>query len=52
MSKGNFKLVIIEEQIETLARRLLPEIKRYLGNEDVRKEFEEWQGCQQEKLAA
>ena len=30
-------------QIELLARRLLPEIKRFFANEDIRREFEEWQ---------
>jgi len=34
---------ISNEQIEILARRLLPEIKKFFANEDIRKEFEEWQ---------
>jgi len=34
---------ISEKQIEILARRLLPEIKKFFANEDIRKEFEEWQ---------
>ena len=33
---------IPEKQIEILARRLLPEIKKFFANEDIRKEFEEW----------
>ena len=34
---------ISEEQIEILARRLLPEIKRFFADENIRKEFAEWQ---------
>ena len=34
---------VSEKQIEVLARRLLPEIKKFFANEDIRKEFEEWQ---------
>ena len=34
---------ISSKQIEILARRLLPEIKKFFANEDIRKEFEEWQ---------
>ena len=34
---------ISNKQIEILARRLLPEIKKFFANEDIRKEFEEWQ---------
>ena len=33
---------ISNKQIEILARRLLPEIKKFFANEDIRKEFEEW----------
>jgi len=36
------RLEIPDKQIEIFARRLLPEIKRYFANEDVRREFEEW----------
>ena len=43
------KLVVTDKQIEILARRLLPEIKRFFANEDIRKEFEEWQQKQQNK---
>ena len=35
-------LEISEKQIEIFARRLLPEIKKFFANEDIRKEFEEW----------
>jgi len=35
-------LIVTEKQIEILARRLLPEIKRFFANEDRQKEFEEW----------
>ena len=40
---------ISNKQIEILARRLLPEIKKYFANEDIRKEFEEWQKKRQEE---
>ena len=36
-------LEISERQIEIFARRLLPEIKRFLADENIRQEFEEWQ---------
>ena len=35
-------IAVSDEQIEILARRLLPEIKRYFADEGVRQEFEEW----------
>lgn len=31
------------EQIDALARRLMPEIKKYFADEQVQKEFAEWQ---------
>jgi len=31
-----------DKQTEIFARRLLPEIKRFFADEDMRKEFEEW----------
>ena len=40
---------ISNKQIEILARRLLPEIKKFFVNEDIRKEFEEWQKKRQEE---
>jgi len=43
------KIVVTEKQIEVLARRLLPEIKRYFGNEEVQKDFEQWERRQQEQ---
>ena len=39
---------VSEKQIEILARRLLPEIKKFFANEDIRKEFEEWQRKQRD----
>lgn len=33
---------ITEKQIEIFARWLLPKIKRYLADEDIRREFDEW----------
>ena len=36
-------LEISNRQIELLARRLLPEIKKFFANEDTQREFEEWQ---------
>ena len=34
---------ISEKQIEIFARRLIPEIKQYFSDEDIKSEFEEWQ---------
>ena len=34
---------VSEKQIEILARRLLPEIRKFFANEEVKKEFKEWQ---------
>ena len=34
---------ISKKQIEILARRLLPEIKKFFADENIQKEFEEWQ---------
>jgi len=36
-------LEVSEKQIEVFARRLLPAIKKFFADEDIRKEFEEWQ---------
>ena len=35
-------LNISEEQIEILARRLLPGIKKFFADDNIRNEFEEW----------
>jgi len=35
-------IAITEKQIEVLARRLLPTVKRFFADEDVRREFEQW----------
>jgi len=40
-----------EKQIEVFARRLLPEIKRFFADEDIRNEFEEWQRRQKNEKA-
>ena len=42
-------LEISEKQIEILARRLLPQIKKFFADGDIRKEFEEWKIKQQDK---
>ena len=34
---------VSEKQIEILARRLLPEIKKFFADKNVKKEFKEWQ---------
>jgi hypothetical protein len=41
-----FCMEITKEQTDVLARRLLPEIKKFFANEDIRKEFEEWKKLQ------
>ena len=42
-------LEVSEKQIEIFARRLLPEIKKYFADENIQKEFEEWQRNQRDK---
>ena len=41
---------VSEQQIEIFARRLLPEIKRFFTDENIRLEFEEWQRKQGEMM--
>ena len=36
------KFEITDKQTEILARRLLPEIKKFFADPDIRKEFEKW----------
>ena len=43
-----FRLEVNKEQTETLARRLLPEIKKFFADEDIRKEFKEWKKTQKD----
>ena len=40
--KQKHDIEISEKQIEIFARRLLPEIKKFFADENIRKEFEEW----------
>jgi len=42
------KIEYSEEQVEMFARRIMPIIKRYFADENVKKEFEEWKKKQQE----
>ena len=42
MREQTQSIEISEKQIEILARRLLPEIKKFFADENIRKEFEEW----------
>lgn len=42
-------LEVSEKQIEIFARRLLPAIKKFFADEDIRKEFEEWKRKRQDK---
>ncbi|MCL2578397.1 MAG: hypothetical protein FWE32_00015 [Oscillospiraceae bacterium] len=39
------RLAITDKQVEILARRLMPEIKRFFADEDVRREFELWKNA-------
>ena len=41
MGESDYK--IPDRQLELFARLLLPEIKKFFANEDVKKEFELWQ---------
>ena len=38
---GKFKPT--DEQIDALARRLMPEIKKFFADEQIQREFAEWQ---------
>jgi hypothetical protein len=42
---------ISDKQAEVLAKRLLPEIKRFLANEEVLREFEDWKRRKQDNTA-
>ena len=37
-----------QKQIDILARRLMPEIKKFFANEKIQKEFAEWKEKQSE----
>jgi len=37
------KIKFSHKQVEMFARRIMPEIKRYFTDENVKKEFLEWQ---------
>jgi hypothetical protein len=40
-----------QEQIDTLARRFMPEIKKFFADEQVQREFAEWQERQMQSAA-
>jgi len=40
-----------QEQIDSLARRMMPEIKKYFSDEQVQREFAEWQERQMQAAA-
>jgi hypothetical protein len=42
MREQEQRIEVSEKQIEILARRLLPEIRKFFSDENIRKEFEEW----------
>jgi len=42
------KVEFSDEQVEIFARRIMPEIKKFFADENVKKEFEEWQRKRQE----
>ena len=39
---------ISDKELELFARILLPEIKKFFANEDIKKEFEQWKEKQEE----
>jgi len=43
MRERTQSIEVSEKQIEILARRLLPEIRKFFADENVKKEFKEWQ---------
>lgn len=42
---------IPDRQLELLARMLLPEIKKFFADDEVKKEFEQWQLQQENNIA-
>lgn len=47
-----FKSCIAEHDLEAIARCLIPDILADFENEDIQREFAEWQAQQSEKKAA
>ena len=43
LEKSSTTFVPTQEQIDALARRLMPEIKRFYADTQIQKEFAEWQ---------
>jgi len=43
------KVEFSDEQIEIFARRMLPALRRFFTDENVKKEFEEWKKWQEIK---
>jgi len=37
-----------QKQLDALARRLMPEIKKFFADEDIQREFEEWKSRQEQ----
>jgi len=48
MREQEHKLEFSEEQLEIFARRMLPEIRKFFADENVQREFKEWQKKQTE----
>jgi len=38
----NIEFAPSQEQVDALAHRLMPEIKKYFANEQIQREFREW----------
>ena len=47
---GTIDYEIPDRELELLARMLLPEIKKFFADEDVKKEFELWQARQENNI--
>lgn len=47
---GTTDYEIPDKQLELLARMLLPEIKKFFADEEVKKEFEQWQSQQKNDI--
>ena len=48
--KKDYKNEISQNDIEALARCLLPEIQKFFESEEGKREFEEWKRQQPEKI--
>lgn len=51
MAKDDIGMEIPEQEIESLARLLLPKIRQFFESEEGQREFAEWKQWQAQKVA-